>query len=337
MYPVAVRGGGVTARAVLIACRRTGFERLAWTERDAHTSLQPAWTLSANLTRVVHALGRGDALAEMAYAPNREQVRLARSGFLVAELPLGKFAADRYGAPHLNIEEEDLLEVLAPGGELAAAEPPVVVVDTRTQPTEQEASHTLWHAQLAQPQPQHANITWLGSDQHAWQLSTLRATHFYLSAPAGRDLDPADWHPDLHDAVSEAHPLREFTASDQTVREHWYEGNIAYAGDACFTGHPYRREATQLGLEDAWVLSRMLENYEEDFADGLAEYEKFRRARVRRVANKNLHTAALYDRAGELGRTLRNLNIALASRFLPEIAMQRIDWLYSYDCIRGFR
>ncbi len=322
---------------MLTACRRAGFERFAWTEREVTTTVQPAWTLSANLTRVVQALGNGDALLERAFAPNREQVRLARSGFLVAELPLGKFAADRYGAPHLNIEETDLLDVLTPSADLTYAETPVVVVDTRPQPADVERSHTLWHTQLPTQQPDQANITWLGEGQHAWQLSTPHATHFYLSAPVGRDLDTQDWHPDLHDAVTTARPLRDFAAHDQPVREHWYEGNIAYAGSACFVGHPYRREATQLGLEDAWVLSRMLENYEEDFADGLAEYEKFRRARVRRVANKSLHTAGLYDRAGQLGRTLRNLNIALASRFLPEIAMQRIDWLYSYDCIRGFR
>ena len=25
-----------------------------------------------------------------------------------------------------------------------------------------------------------------------------------------------------------------------------------------------------------------------------------------------------------------------SARFLPEIAMQRLDWLYGYDCIKGF-
>ena len=36
--------------------------------------------------------------------------------------------------------------------------------------------------------------------------------------------------------------------------------------------HPIAPETTWLGLEDARVLARMLENYEEDVADGVREY-----------------------------------------------------------------
>jgi hypothetical protein len=32
----------------------------------------------------------------------------------------------------------------------------------------------------------------------------------------------------------------------------------------------------------------------------------------------------------------RNFKLALGSRYLPEIAMGRFDWLHGYDCVRGF-
>jgi 2-polyprenyl-6-methoxyphenol hydroxylase-like FAD-dependent oxidoreductase len=93
----------------------------------------------------------------------------------------------------------------------------------------------------------------------------------------------------------------------------------------------------ELGLEDAWVLSRMLENYEEDTADGLAAYAKYRRPRARRIAREVTATVKQHNALSPLGRLRRNINIAFSTRFIPEIAMQRIDWHYDYDCIRGFR
>ena len=84
-------------------------------------------------------------------------------------------------------------------------------------------------------------------------------------------------------------------------------------------------------------MSRMLENYEEDVADGLREYERFRRARTRRVAANITTASRALTATGRLSRLGAHLARALSTRFLPEIAMQRIDWLYGYDCIKGFR
>ncbi len=338
MYAINVAGGGITARATLLACRMAGFDDLSWSGRDAAEYQPPASTLAANLTRVVNALGRSEALLEHGHVPDREQVRVATSGYLLAELPLGRFIHDRYSAPHINIDGDLLREVLDPGPLPSQPSDAVTVsVETAQADSHQVTTHTLWHASIEHDQPAHANVTWLGTDAHAWQFSTRRHSHVLFSLPREVTPDSYPWHASLLPASTAAQPIREFSNMAPTVREHWYAGATVYAGAACFEGHPYRREADHFGLEDAWVLSRMLENYEEDFADGFAEYERFRRARLNRVARQAAATVALYDRPGTWARALRNMNIALAARFLPEIAMQRIDWLYNYDCIRGFR
>ncbi len=339
MYAINVAGGGITARATLLACRVAGFNDLSWSGRDEPEYQPPAATLAANLTRVVNALGRGEALLEHGHVPDREQVRIATSGFLLAELPLGRFIHDRYSAPHINIDNNSLREVLDPGALPAQTHDQVTVsVETAPTPTDRETTHTLWHASIEHDQPAHANVTWLGTGAHAWQFSTRSLSHVIFSLPRDATPDSYPWHASLTPASVAAEPVHHFVANEApTVREHWYAGACAYAGAACFEGHPYRREANHFGLEDAWVLSRMLENYEEDFADGFAEYERYRRARLNRVARQAAATVALYDRSGAWARALRNVNIALAARFLPEIAMQRVDWLYNYDCIRGFR
>ncbi len=346
MYPIAVVGSNSTARAAILACRQAGFENITWVQANSRPSL-PATTLPANLTRVISALGGAQRLARYGHQPDREQIRFATSGYLLSELPLGKFAEDRYGAPHINIESADLARVLeltespdknSPVEELARNHNAVLVC-TSTDQASGAPTRDLWHAKLpiSSRSSTKANITWLAPQQTAWQFSTPHHTHYLFSTAAGASLNAAFWHADLHEAIAAASLLTSFDTTCNAVREHWYEGNIAYLGEACYTANVYRREALELGLEDAWVLSRMLENYEEDTADGLAAYAKYRRPRARRIAQEVTATVKQHNALSPMGRLGRNINIAFSTRFIPEIAMQRIDWHYDYDCIRGFR
>ena len=347
MYPVAIVGNDVTARAAILCCRNSDIEEISWIDPGNTRDSLPATTLSANLTRVIHALGRGDALAELSYAPDREQIRLARSAYLLSELPLGRFIQQRYGAPHVNIETQALLKVLDAGTPTQSdahlsieqlADQHSVVLATTAAPQQASPTHELRYAAIPEDNtPNHANITWLGDGCVAFQFSTLQATHYLFSAPINQLPAPQHWHPSLHDALNAATRVATFNAFEPPMREHWYAANIAFLGQAVFAGSTHQRETLALGLEDAWVVSRMLENYEEDIVDGLREYEKYRRARARRVAANTTETAIKHLSTSPWSRLTRNINIAVSSRFLPEIAMQRIDWLYGFDCIRGFR
>ena len=112
MYSVAILGTGISAHLMARLCNRSGFDDVSLTTSDGqepdqllaengpHNDLD---TLAASQTRVLFALGLGEALMDHACLPDREQVRLAASGYLLSELPLGKFYQDRYGAPMLNI------------------------------------------------------------------------------------------------------------------------------------------------------------------------------------------------------------------------------------------
>lgn len=347
MYPVAIAGNDVTARAAVLACRNSGIEEIRWVDPGSAMESLPATTLSANLTRVIHALGRGNALAQSSYAPDREQVRLARSAYLLSELPLGRFIEQRYGAPHINIETQALLEVLD-AGKPAQCEAPLaideladqhsVVLVTTAAPQQTTPTHELRHAAITKDrQPNHANITWLGRGCVAFQFSTLQATHYLFSAPINHLPAAQHWHPSLHDALNAATRVATFNAFEPLLQEDWYTTNIAFLGQAAFAGSAHQRETLSLGLEDAWVASRMLENYEEDIVDGLREYGKYRRARARRVAGNVTEIATAHLHASPWSRLTRHINTAVSTRFLPEIAMQRIDWLYGFDCIKGFR
>lgn len=226
MYPVAVVGDNPTARAALLACRLAGFTDLTWVKQaDATEPL--AQTLPANLSRIVHALGRGAELDAAAYAPDREQVRFANSAYLLSELPLGKFSRDRYGANHVNIDLAELSKVLDPeavaeaDADLAALEKEhaLVLICTPQATAATPPTHALWHARLPlNPAMAKANITWLAERQTAWQFATRNAMHVLVSTPIDAELGAEEWHPSLQAAIDQATLVKQYDAYHSEVR-----------------------------------------------------------------------------------------------------------------------
>ncbi len=347
MYSVAIIGDNPTAHAAAAACRRAGFDELTHF-RGNPTAHAPATTLSANLTRVVQALVGSDTLRDIGLAADREQVRLTPSGYMVTELPLGNFIDTRYGAPHLNVELNDLVKALQTDTlqdeiALPAAErnfDAVLVNEAIHKERHQDSAwtHTLWWSSIPHAAaPGRANITWLGDTRLAWQFATPSHLHVALALPQGEAPERQHWHASLHEAVTLAVPRADLNLAPASPRSHLVEGHVAYLGPARFANSLLYREAEHFGIEDAWVLSRMMENYEEDYAEALAQYEKYRRGRTNKIADATRIRAAAFVNPSQGARIRRNLALAFGARFLPEIAMQKIDWLYGYDCIRGFR
>lgn len=354
MYPIAIIGEHCTAHSdiesavVANLCRRSGFEdiRLFSTPNREISHITPgAYTLGANLTRILIATGCNKELLETGYRPGREQVRLAASGYLLSELPLGQFAEDRYCAPHLNISHENLTRMVSSTqesepqpalSELEKTFPLIINTAAEIDVGEDRTNytHNLWQAMVPGP-PATANITWLADHATAWQCSTADATYYWFAVPDGFAPDELSWPGALAEAASNTHLLMPIH-NHVHVREHWAEGSVTHLGRACYPASPYRREAWLLGLEDAWVISRMLENYEEAMHEGVQQYTRFRRPRAVKVQRTTSEVMQTYLTADKLTQTKRNLGIAFRTRFLPEMAMQRIDWLYQYDCIKGF-
>ena len=297
--------------------------------------------LTPNLVKVVHALGLAQSLDKISHQPNRAQVRFGRSAYLLSELPLGRFCSERYGAGLANVDSQALLELLRedlPSAAFNHTQAPIVETAAPSSNTATAATGAqLYHSVLPLVESTaNANITWLNEHAIAWQFSTLEQTHFYFYIQQPTAMTPEHWHPSLQAPVQQAKAL-DLLQQEHTPAENWYQGNIVLAGDAAYAAPAQWREFTHIGLEDAWVLSRMLENYEEEWPQALASYEKYRGARARRITRNLRLTQNSYSRRKPLQRLARNLNIALSTRFLPEIAMQRIDWHYGHDCIRGFR
>ncbi|MGQ7794528.1 FAD-dependent monooxygenase [Faunimonas sp. B44] len=118
----AIAGGGIAGLTAALALARHGLESTVY-ERAAHArEVGAGIQLSPNAVHVLRALGLERPVLERASAPEAIEIRDS-GGRLLARIPLGRTACERFGAPYLVIHRGDLHEILlahADGGPLVS-------------------------------------------------------------------------------------------------------------------------------------------------------------------------------------------------------------------------
>ncbi len=348
MYPVAIIGDTLAARLAALACHASGFDDVKRYQSDEDLPQPPeVYSLGANASRLLNALAP-QTIENIAFCPDRFQIRFAKSAYLLAELPLGDFYRQRYGGPMMNIAgpalhqclDSRLSSPLAAPMALAESERrhALTILSSRT-PVGQsgDGDFHVFHASLADHPLRRANVLWRGKGQYIEQVADTDRVHFRFVTRRGTDFAFADWQESLHPALEAKIQSHDIFVGALTHSETLFGGSVAFLSDAVAPPITCKIDGANTGLEDAWVLSRMMENYEEDIADGLAAYERFRRPRHRKVmAGLRTHLATL-TQTSSMKRFGQHVGTALQNRLLPEIALQRQDWLYQHDVIKGFR
>ena len=395
LLSIGIVGAGIGGLTLALACRDNGFKNITvYEQADRVEGLGAGIQLSPNATRVLHALKLRDALKEPAFYPRAVHFRTSRSGFIVAQRPLGKFSEDRYGSPYYHIHRADLHQVLLEAANelgidiqvdrcCADVEPKdgsITFEDgTRVShdvvvgcdgihsavraallgPDEPRfTGHVAWRAmvpverlpkQLIAP----TTTVWMGPRKHfvhyyvrggtlvnfvgivenpSWQEESWRT----LGDKRELAIEFADWHASLATLIDNVDDCYKWALYDRDPLPNWSIGHATLLGDACHPMLPYMAQGAAMAIEDAWVLSRMLEHYEEDVAVAFSEYARYRKPRTAKVqiGSRAQGRSFHLDRGWSILK--RNLRLGLGTRFLPEIAMQQLDWLHGYDCIRGF-
>ena len=148
--------------------------------------------------------------------------------------------------------------------------------------------------------------------------------------------DFRDWHPSIATLINAADQCFKWALYDRDPLANWSAGQVTLLGDACHPMLPYMAQGAAMAIEDAWVLSRMLENWEDETAKGFLEYERYRRPRTSRVQLGSRAQGQQFHLSDKWQVLKRNLRLGFGSRFLPDVAMQQLDWLHGYDCVKGF-
>jgi len=148
--------------------------------------------------------------------------------------------------------------------------------------------------------------------------------------------DFADWNPLIGLIIDAAEDVFRWALHDHAPLDTWTRHRVTLLGDACHPMLPYLAQGGAMAIEDAWVLSRMLERWEDEPMQALIDYEHYRKPRATRVQAASRAQGATFHLNDRWQILARNLKLGLGSRFLPEIAMQQFDWLHGYDCVKGF-
>ncbi len=103
----------------------------------------------------------------------------------------------------------------------------------------------------------------------------------------------------------------------------WHSRRVVMLGDAVHSTLPYMAQGAVMAIEDAAVLTRVLES-DEALEDALARYQRNRLPRTTRIVSESSSNAKLFHHESE--EALRD---AFAQR--GDIGQDRATWLYSYQ------
>lgn len=110
---IALAGGGIGGLCAALCLARAGHRVCVFEQATTFVETGAGVQVSANASRVLHALDLQRPLVDAAFLPQATQIRSWRSGRVIAQTPLGDKARQRYGAPYYHIHRGDLLQLLA--------------------------------------------------------------------------------------------------------------------------------------------------------------------------------------------------------------------------------
>jgi salicylate hydroxylase len=110
---IAIVGAGIGGLAAALALTRRGLDVDVYEQAHELREFGAGVQVSANGTRVLHALGLKDALEQVQVLPAGKVVRLWDTGQSWKLFDVGMESVERYGSPYITIHRGDLHTVIA--------------------------------------------------------------------------------------------------------------------------------------------------------------------------------------------------------------------------------
>jgi salicylate hydroxylase len=106
--PILIAGGGIGGLALSLALAALGRRSIVLEARQEFAAEGAGIQLGPNGVRALRHLGVADALRPLAGEPEALEVRDGRTSRILATLPLGRWIANRHGAPYWAVHRGDL-------------------------------------------------------------------------------------------------------------------------------------------------------------------------------------------------------------------------------------
>src|SRR5271163_1930072 len=149
MNKVAIVGGGIGGLAAALALVRRGIDADVYEQADELRELGAGVQISANGTRVLHALGLKAALDRVQALPAGKAIRLWNTGQTWKLFDLGMESVARYGFPYITVHRGDLHGVIAQA--LEQAKPGAVHLNRKCVALSQTAGGVALHFETGEP------------------------------------------------------------------------------------------------------------------------------------------------------------------------------------------
>ncbi|RYH10407.1 FAD-dependent oxidoreductase [Tropicimonas sp. IMCC6043] len=118
------------------------------------------------------------------------------------------------------------------------------------------------------------------------------------------------------------------------VAPRWSGDGVVLTGDAAHPTLPFLAQGACMALEDAWVLAESLAGADSRAA-ALAEYERRRAPRCRRIVDAATANARNYHLSSAPVRGIAHLGLRMIGRAAPGLMPDRFGWLYAHDVTRA--
>lgn len=110
---VVIAGAGLGGLTAALSLLRSGIDVDVYEQASELKEVGAGVQISANGTRVLHALGLADALRDLSWEPAGKELRLWNTGETWPMFDLGAESVQRYGFPYYMFHRADLHDVLA--------------------------------------------------------------------------------------------------------------------------------------------------------------------------------------------------------------------------------
>lgn len=365
---VTIVGAGIGGLTAAIALAQRGARVSVHEQAPELAEVGAGIQLSANVMRVLDALGLGPALHS--HALRNTGVHLHdHTGRAVLEMDLSKHRPE---ARFLVIHRARLIEVLAAAarsanvqihlGSRVDALPDaglVIGADGLKSRMRQALNgpqvpfftgQTAWRAIIPDAPAQTATAqVFMGAGQHLVSYPLAHGLRNIVAVMERRDWQDEGWSmPDDPENLRAAFatfggPVPEWLgAVTQTniwglfrhpVAAHWHDDHRVILGDAAHPTLPFLAQGAGMAIEDAWTLAPYLDA-EPDQPTALANYQAIRQPRVTRIVDAANANARNYHLGG-VKRHAAHAVLRLANRFAPSVMPGRFDWLYDYDPVKA--
>ena len=157
-----------------------------------------------------------------------------------------------------------------------------------------------------------------------WQVESWSAkgTHAEIAA------DFAGWHDTIHTMIRNIETPFKWALMGREPMPRWSVGRVSLLGDACHPMLPFLAQGAVMALEDALVLARCLDAWDE-VETALARYDGARNERTAKVVRGSAENITRFHNP-----TLADPDKAtdfVAGQWEPERVAERYDWLFVYD------